>query len=180
MNQSTKTRNLVTAGVMAAMITVMTAYILHIPVGNGYIHLGDALIYLAACLLPRPYAMLAAAVGAGLADILTYPVWAPATIIIKALLVLPFTSKGDKILTLRNGLCTIPGGIITFSGYYFAEALMMLLGSIDSAGMSTPQIFTAALASIPGNLIQSCGSAVIFIILALALDKAGFKKKVLK
>ena len=33
----------------AAAITVMTAYILHIPIPTGgYIHLGDALIYLIA------------------------------------------------------------------------------------------------------------------------------------
>ena len=60
-------------GVFAAMITVMTAYIAHVPVGaNGtYIHFGDALIYLAAVLLPTPYALAAAAIGGGLADLLT-------------------------------------------------------------------------------------------------------------
>ena len=46
---------------------------------GGYIHLGDALIYLAAVLLPAPYAMAAGAIGGGLADLLTAPVWAPAT-----------------------------------------------------------------------------------------------------
>ena len=37
---------LVTAGLFAAMITIMTAYIFHIPYGanGGYIHFGDALI----------------------------------------------------------------------------------------------------------------------------------------
>ena len=36
-------------GLFAAMITIMTAYIAHIPVGvnGGYIHFGDSLIYLA-------------------------------------------------------------------------------------------------------------------------------------
>ena len=60
---------LVTAALFAAAIAVMTAYLLHIPLPTGgYIHLGDALIYLAACLLPVPYAAAAAAIGAGLAD----------------------------------------------------------------------------------------------------------------
>ena len=60
----------------AAAITVMTAYMLHIPIPTGgYIHLGDALIYLAACLLPAPYAAAAAAIGAGMADLLTAPMW---------------------------------------------------------------------------------------------------------
>ena len=40
-------------GLFAAMIALMTAYIFHIPYGanGGYIHFGDALIYIAAVLL---------------------------------------------------------------------------------------------------------------------------------
>ena len=58
------TSKLVTAGLFAAMITIMTAYIFHVPYGanGGYIHFGDALIYLGAVFLPRPYALAAAAV----------------------------------------------------------------------------------------------------------------------
>lgn len=51
----------------AAAIAVMTAYLLHIPIPGGYVHIGDSLIYLAASLLPLPYAVAAAAIGAGLA-----------------------------------------------------------------------------------------------------------------
>lgn len=92
-NLNAATSKLVTAGLFAAMITIMTAYIFHIPYGanGGYIHFGDALIYLGAVFLPRPYALAAAAIGGGMADILTVPAWAPATVIIKMLIVLPFT-----------------------------------------------------------------------------------------
>ena len=78
-------------GLFAAMIALMTAYIFHIPYGanGGYIHFGDALIYIAAVLLPRPYALAAAAIGGGLADLMTAPMWAPATILIKMLITLP-------------------------------------------------------------------------------------------
>ena len=60
-----RVRYLTMTGLMAALITIMTAYICHIPVGvnGGYIHFGDSLIYLAAVLLPRPYALAAAAIG---------------------------------------------------------------------------------------------------------------------
>ena len=60
-----KTIRIVTTGIFAAMITVMTAYICHIPYGanGGYIHFGDTMIYLAAVFLPRPYALAAAAIG---------------------------------------------------------------------------------------------------------------------
>ena len=51
-----RVRYLTMTGLMASLITIMTAYICHIPVGvnGGYIHFGDSLIYLAAVLLPRP------------------------------------------------------------------------------------------------------------------------------
>ena len=49
-----KLKNLTFTALLAAMITVFTAYICHIPVGSngGYIHFGDSLIYIAASLLP--------------------------------------------------------------------------------------------------------------------------------
>lgn len=99
-----KTGEIVVTGLFAAMITVMTAFICHIPYGanGGYIHFGDAVIYLAAAFLPKPYALAAAAIGGGLADLLTAPMWAPATVIIKMLIVLPFTGKREKILVRRN------------------------------------------------------------------------------
>ena len=54
---------------------------------GGYIHFGDAIIYLTATLLPAPYAIAAAAIGGGLADLLTAPMWILPTIIIKMLIV---------------------------------------------------------------------------------------------
>ena len=62
---SKKLRNITMAGLFAAMITIMTAYLFHVPYGvnGGYIHFGDMLIYLAAVLLPKPYAIAAAAIA---------------------------------------------------------------------------------------------------------------------
>lgn len=41
---------LAVSAMFAAMVTVTTAYLFHIPIGSngGYIHVGDAFIYLAA------------------------------------------------------------------------------------------------------------------------------------
>ena len=58
----TKTRLLALSGLFAAVIFAVTAYI-HIPTGLGYTHAGDGIIYLAASLLPAPYAAAASAVG---------------------------------------------------------------------------------------------------------------------
>ena len=67
---NSQVKKLTFTALMAAMITIFTAYICHIPVGQngGYIHFGDSLIYIAACLLPWPYAMTAAAIGGRFAD----------------------------------------------------------------------------------------------------------------
>lgn len=160
----------VMAALFAAIITVVTAYVLRIPTGNGYIHLGDSFIFLAASLLPLPYAIAAAAVGAGLADALTAPIWVIATVIIKSLIVLPFTSKKDKIINARNLIALIPALIpaliVTCVGYYLADRI--LFGA------------WGAFAAVIPNVIQVAANAAIYVIFGLALDAAGFKKKVLK
>jgi len=153
-------------GLFAAMITIMTAYICHIPSGinGGYIHFGDALIYLCAALLPQPYALAAAAIGGGMADLLTAPMWVPATLIIKTLLTLPFTNKGEKILCRRNVIAVFAAFAITGFGYFCAERI--LFGTVS-----------ALIASVTGNIIQSGGSAVFFFAIAAAFDRAHIKVK---
>lgn len=160
-------RYLTLTGLMAAMIAIMTAYICHIPIGanGGYVHFGDSLIYLAATLLPTPYALAAAAIGGGLADLMTAPMWAPATIIIKMLITVPFTNKATKIITPRNIIATVIAYLITGIGYFIAEYI--IFGSFGSA----------LIASMSGNLIQSVGSTVFFIIFGLALDKVHLRSR---
>ena len=163
---SRRIKNLTTAAIMATLIMIMTAYICHVPVGTngGYIHFGDALIYLTAVLLPRPYAMAAAAIGGGMADLLTAPMWAPATVIIKMLLVIPFGAKGKKIICTRNVIATIIAYLISGFGYFLAEYL--LFGT-----------WAVLLVSLSQSMVQSLGSAIIFVALGLAFDNAGVKRR---
>ena len=162
-NVSSKTRTLVSAALFAALICVTTAYFLHIPVGNGgYAHIGDTFIYLGATLLPTPYAALAAAIGAGMADILTGSAnWAFATIIIKPTLVLFFTNKGEKIINFRNVCAGIIAGIVGTVLYMIAEGIM--IGSFTSA-------FVLSLI----GLIQPIGSFIVFIVVGLVFDNRKF------
>ena len=84
------------AGVFTALVYVFTAY-LHIPSHTGYTHVGDGFIYLAACLLPLPYAAFVGAVGALLADCLTgFAIWAPGSVIIKAVAVLFLYARAKR------------------------------------------------------------------------------------
>lgn len=159
--------NLTLTGIFAALITIFTAYIGHIPVGanGGYVHFGDTLIYLAATILPMPYAMAAGAIGGGIADLLTAPAWTLATVIIKALLVIPFTSKGPTILNRRNYVAPVIAYFISHIGYFIAEAIMFG--------------FEAALLSgLAGGLVQSGGSMIFFLLLGQTLDRINLKSKV--
>ena len=163
--QKNKIRLMCISGVLMALVFVVTAY-LHIPTNNGYIHIGDGIIYLAACILPLPYAIAVGAGGALLADCLTgYAIWAPASIIIKTATVLLFTSKGKKMMTLRNWLMLIPAALICAGGYYLYESI--LYGN-----------FVAPLAGILMSLIQSLTSSVLFVAIGLTIDKMNYKSKI--
>ena len=163
-----KVRYLTMTGFMAALITIMTAYVCHIPIGmnGGYIHFGDFLIYLTATLLPKKYAFAAAAIGGGMADMMTAPMWAPATIIIKMLIVLPFSSKSKKIVTPGNIFATVLAYFISGVGYFLAEYILFRNWSVFVVAMSQ-------------SLIQSGGSAVFFVAAGLALDKVHIKNRLI-
>ena len=155
------------SGIFTALVYVVTAY-LHIPTYNGYVHMGDGFIFLAACLLPMPYAVFVGAVGAMLADVLSgFAVWAPGSMVIKALAAMLFTCKGKKILTSRNLWMLIPAAIISVAGYYFYEVL--ITGS-----------FAASLAGIPGSILQAVASSIVFAVTAAAMDKFNVKKIILE
>ncbi len=151
------------AGILTAVVFVFTAY-LHIPSHTGYTHVGDGVIYLAACLLPLPYAMFVGAGGALLADVLTgFAIWAPGSVMIKALAVLFFSRKSKKIVCPRNILALIPAWALCVGGYYLYEAL--ITGN-----------FSSPLAGIPGYITQSVLSSVLFVVVGIAMDKLNIKR----
>ena len=157
-----KIRLMCIAGIFTAIVFVFTAY-LHIPSHTGYTHVGDGFIYLAACMLPLPYAMFVGAGGALLADCLTgYAIWAPGSIIIKTVAVLFFSRKSARIISIRNLLALIPAWAVCIGGYYLYEAL--ITGN-----------FVAPLSGIPGYITQSVLSSILFVMAGLAMDKLNAK-----
>ena len=156
-------RLLTLSGLFTAVIFVTTAYI-HIPTGMGYTHAGDGFIFLAAAMLPKKYAVPAAAAGAALADLASgMSIWIPATVIIKALTVLPFTSKHGKTLVPRNYAALIPALILCAGGYSIYEALIMTDGSASAA-------FAAAFGQVPFYAVQIGIGAAVFTALGRAAD----------
>ena len=152
------------SGIFSALVFVITAY-LHIPTYNGYVHCGDGLIFIAACMLPTPYSIAVGVLGAMLADLLTgFAIWAPGSMIIKGLLALLFTCKSNKIVTTRNLLMLLPAALISAGGYYLYEAL--ITGS-----------FIASLVGIPASLVQAAASSIVYVVIGVAMDKYYVKKK---
>ena len=153
-------------GILSALVFVVTAY-LHIPTYNGYVHCGDGLIILAACILPMPYSIIVGVLGAMLADLLTgFAIWAPGSMIIKGLIALLFSCKARRIVTARNLWMLLPAALISIVGYYFYEVL--ITGS-----------FAASLAGIPGSAVQAVVGSLVFVLLGAVMDRYNVKKRML-
>ena len=161
-----KVLNMVYAAVFAAMIFALTGFIqIPVPGGAGYLHFGDAMIYIVASTLGGPWALLASALGAAIADLSSVAVYAPISAIVKVLIALPFVfvnKKSEKILTPLTICLTIPSGVITVLGYYLGDLI------VNKA---------YAVADIPMNIVQAVGSAIIFAVISAAFDAAKLKKK---
>lgn len=160
-----KIRYIVFTGLFAALTCVLT--LIHIPLGNGYVHVGDSLIYISSIMLPFPCGVIAGGIGGALADLSSgYAIWAIPTLIIKclnSLAVYLIVRRSEKLLSAKTIIATSVSGIITIVAYYFANVILY-------TG------FYAQLAVIPSETIQAVGSEVIFILFAYALDKANIKK----
>ena len=157
-------RMLTLTGVFTALIFVFTAFV-HVPSFTGYVHVGDGFLFLAASILPLPYALFSGVTGAVLSDCLTgFVVWAPASLIIKATTVFFFTWKKATVLTKRNMMALIPAGILCIGGYYLYEVIL-------SGNFVSP-----AYGAI-GNLLQAAFSSIVYLLAGTAIDKAKLKAR---
>jgi len=163
-HQPSPLRYLTIAALFAAMITV-SILVFRVPVGPGIVHFGDALIYLAACFLPRRYALVAVSIGGVMANVLTGMfIWAPATAIIKPLIAIWFINRG-QILTKWHMAALVIGGLVN-TVLYSSYASFFIHGNwYAHLPFATSDM-----------LIQSGGSAVIFVMLAVILDRIKLKK----
>lgn len=151
----TNIKTLVTIAMLTAACALVI-WLMPIPLSFGeYVHLGDSIIYVAACLL-NPFA--AAAVGGlgGLvADLVSgYAVWAPFTLVIKScqgfVCAILLKMLGKKKLVPQ--LIAMAAATIVMTIGYFA-ASWLLYG------------FTAAIAGVPFNLLQGAAGLIIATIL---------------
>lgn len=163
-----RTKRIVLAALLAAVITVCTRFT-SIPIfgGMGYVHVGDAFVFLAAALLPTPYAMAAGAIGGALADLSSgFVAYILPTAIIKALMALMFAlRRGEKkLLTKKSVLSLVLGIAVLVGGYYIAEVIMY-------------QSFISPLMGMVWNLAQGVFSGIGFLLFAAALDAARLRDR---
>lgn len=163
-----KTRDLTLTALLIALTTVATMVIrIPVPATQGYINLGDSMVYISALLFGPITGLLAGGIGSALADLLGgFSQFAPYTLVIKGLegllvgllswrLVRRLSPTAGSILAA--GVAIVIGGGAMVSGYFVAEAYLLKLG------------VQAAAAEVPGNIFQVVGGLVVAIPAALIL-----------
>lgn len=142
----------------ASMVCVCTLCVQIPSPMNGYINLGDVLVLVSAFLLGSRYGALAAGLGSALADLFSgYALYAPGTLVIKAataLLAAILAEKSSRRLpaTLRRVLAALAGEAVMVLGYLLYSWFFLAHGA-------------AAIASIPGNILQGAVGVLLSVIL---------------
>ena len=157
-------KKLTTTALFMALCCIATMIIkLPTPGTGGYVHLGDAFVVLSGILLGPVYGALAGGIGSALADLLGgYFIYVPFTLIVKAVIAGGVGLIYHKFVkNLHNSivkciLCGIYSTLMVAFGYLFFE--FFIYGS-------------AALASVPANLIQGLSGLIISTILLPILQK---------
>lgn len=161
---------LMLTGLMAALVMAATSFF-RIPViaTNGYVHLGDAMVFLSVLILGRRNGTIAGASGSALADLLGgYAHWAPWTFIIKGLMafvcgtILLKSKKDSSQNTVISVIAMTAGALVMMAGYFVVQRFMY-------------GTWAAPLAALPGNIAQGAAGVAIAEILSAALRKASPK-----
>lgn len=161
--QESELRRLVLTALFIAMVAVATM-VINVPMvaTQGFINVGDTMIFVAAVMMGRRMGLLAGGLGSALADLLLgYTHWAPWTLVIKGIEGFIAGQLGyanyqrEKRLNLRIVAALIISAAWMVFAYYIAGGIM--------------QGFPAALSSVPGNMLQGGGSVILSLPLLHAL-----------
>lgn len=159
MNMNTNLKKIVMTALFAALACVATMSIrIPTPGTGGYIHPGDAIVILSGVILGPIWGLLAAGIGSAMADLLGgYFIYVPITFAVKGIIAwiagvlyqkVGRTSKSQYTAVILGGVADI---ILVAGGYFVCE--------IPLYGVS------AAMASIPANLIQGLSGLIIAFVL---------------
>lgn len=164
-----KTKRLVMAALMAALVCVATM-VIRIPSPKGYVNLGDSFVLLGGWMMSPLYGFFAAAIGSMLADLLLgFGAYAPVTFVIKGIMVLSVVLLWN-VLNKKTGktIARIVGGL--------TAELIMVLGYFLFEGFFYGSFLTAWL-SVPFNAIQGAIGLLGGVVIVNMLDKSRLIKK---
>ena len=146
--------------VLIALTTVMTMVITIPTVATeGYLNLGDMVVFIAAFILGRKGGLIVGGVGSAMADLLLgYTHYVRVTLIVKGL----EGYLAERLLETDVGrrkpiIATSIAGIFMALGYFSFEIFMYGKGAI---------------ASIPGNIAQGLFGAITSVVLYTSLKRA--------
>jgi len=160
-------RKLINSSLMAALVVIGTMAIRIPTPTKGYIHVGDSIVYLCGILLGPLYGAVAAGLGSLLADVLaSYPVYAPASLVIKFL---DAMVVGLIYRRLTNSNPTYFKKIAVFSLAVFFGGLIMVSGYL--AFESFLYGFPVAVLGVIPNIIQAVGGGVLLAPILFLLDR---------
>jgi uncharacterized membrane protein len=159
------TRRLAFAGLFTALIACATLIRLPVPVTNGYVNLGDGVIFAAAALL-GPFAAVTGGIGSALADLLAgYSHYALITLFIKGAMGLVagvgLHYYNPRRARMRTSIprSILPRGLAGNAVLFFLCELIMVLGYFFFEMV----MYNAASAA--GALLPNVGQAVAGIVL---------------
>ncbi len=158
-----KTKRIVTAALMSAMVCVATMIIKIPSPMKGYLNIGDCIVLLCGWLLAPGYGFAAAGLGSALADLFSgYITYAPATFLIKGSMAL-IAFGCCKLMNKRLGrlpsqiIGAVLAEIVMVSGYYVFEGF--IYGFIPSA------------VNIPANAVQGAAGLILGIVLVKVFER---------
>ncbi|MDE6469490.1 MAG: ECF transporter S component [Eubacterium sp.] len=172
-NQKTKNtfsvRAICFTAIMAALIFVFT-FTFKIPLGTGYTHIGDSIIFLSIALLGAKKSSIAAGIGAALADLIGgYSEWIVPTFLIKFIMVLICGLFAEKLIKNKFAgyiVGAIIGGAFQICGYTVAKLIIF-----DKA---------YALTTLPELVIQTIVGIIVAVVFISVFNKTKVTDKLRK
>lgn len=148
---------------MMATITFVGIYAVKVPVPNGYVHIGDCMIFLGVLLLGGKRGAVSGAIGAAMADLLAgYMHWVFPTFVIKFVMASVMGLFVEKIMPKAKWNWLIGaavGGVLQVILYFVADTVMfgMAMGIVD----------------IPGNVVQTIAGIILTGAMVVMFSRSG-------
>ena len=161
------TKDMVQTALLTALVFVATYFInIRLPIiaSGGLVHLGTAMLFIAAIVFGKEKGAIAGAVGMGIFDLSSgWAVWAPFTFVIRGIMgyiigAIAYSRGKNGNSFLLYLLAVVISALWMIAGYYIAE--IILYGN-----------WLAPIASIPGNITQNVVGAFIGLPAAKAFKR---------